>query len=143
MNGQMPLRTGLWGFLFVLAVVAAGLRAASTTILHRSASSEQIVAESRAAEKNAESDLAVRLLIKGLFYSDDPQKCVDSAPDVPAVRAYLKGLLELRAGRSTEAEGFFKQAAESAFPLLSARAKIHLEAIRYGSALPNVARIPF
>ena len=139
----MTIRRGLGIFVVVFALTLLSVRAGSHFVVERSMRSDRQLLALRQAESAGESDFAMRLRIKGVYYSEDPKIFMEPPSGTPAVDQYLKGLFELRTGRYDEAERLFGLAAESDSPLVAARAKIRFDEMRYRTGFPNAERLPF
>ncbi len=139
----MKLRNALVIFVTILAVVSATLHFIATTVLRRSASTEFFQTSIQQALERGETDLAGRLLAKGVYYASEPEKILNLPVGQPALHDYLKAMTAVRDGNYRDAEILFGRAASSGNPLLASRAKIRLEEMRYGTGLPHAERIPF
>lgn len=139
----MKFRTTVMVFFILFAVVSAALWFMARTVIARSVPPNLILTAAREALQREESDLAGRLIIKGIFYCRDPEPFLTLAEGQPALQDYAKAVEQLRGGPSEAAEKWLERAAASGTPLLAARAKIRLDEIRYGTGMPNADRLPF
>ncbi|OGH59270.1 MAG: hypothetical protein A3G34_03025 [Candidatus Lindowbacteria bacterium RIFCSPLOWO2_12_FULL_62_27] len=139
----MSLRSAALAFFVLLGLVAAALGAASRMIVRRSVPVEPFLSAARASESRGELDLAGRLMVKGVFYSAEPERFIQLAAPKSAFADYLNGLLAIRRVDLSGAEGFLSRAAASGAPLLATRAKLRLDHVRYGTGLPHMEEIPF
>lgn len=139
----MTIRKALSVFAAILAVLAASIHFAAKFVVERSMPPDKLIEAVRQAESRGESDLAIRLRIKGVYYSGDPRRFVEPSSGTAAIDGYLAAILAMREGRPAEAEELFGRVANTDSPLLAARARIRLEEMRYRTGFPNADRIPF
>ncbi len=142
----MSVRAVLAMFLALAAFGGAAIYGSAAWIVRRSVFLDDLASEIRRARESGESDFAQRLLIKGAFYSKNPETLIRTVSDDPQLEAYLRAIVALRPDRPKgwpDPEAELRKAADGPSPLLAARAAIRLEQIRYKTAIPNAERIPF
>lgn len=138
----MSLRTALAVFAALFAVTSAALWGSAKFIVARSVPPQALMSGIRAALDRGETDLAGRLLVKAVFYSGNPDPFIRLASTQPGLADYLAAIDAVRR-RPADAESALNRARSRGSPLIEARAKIRLEEMRYGAALPNADRLPF
>lgn len=140
---MMSVRASLGLFFAILVFAAATIKFSAGMFLGRAVSADGLERSIREAYDRGEPEFAARLLLKGVGFSDSPEKFIGLAAGDKPLESYLKGVAAHMSGRMTDAESHFLSASRSDSPLIAARAAIHLEEIRYRTGIPHAEKIPF